>query len=205
MIYGTWINENENENSCSIYTICAKCNIILPVIYILYFYISTSCSMCVVPSIIVFCSSLILCFPGMLLRYCLSDFEMVPVAPIVTSITFAFTFHMHWISIIIIIIVIIVIVVIVLLLLLLFSLVTDLFLALLLNQWWFPPIRLQVSGCSTLHIMCDVPTILSFVGNLLNVFLVFFNIFSESIYYYSIGSSYFWYNLTFQVPHSLYL
>jgi hypothetical protein len=31
----------------------------------------------------------------MLLGYCLSDFEMVPVAPIVTGITFALTFHMR--------------------------------------------------------------------------------------------------------------
>jgi hypothetical protein len=31
----------------------------------------------------------------MLLRYCLSDFEMVPVAPVITGITFAFTFHMR--------------------------------------------------------------------------------------------------------------
>ena len=29
----------------------------------------------------------------MLLGYCLSDSEMVPVAPIITGITFAFTFH----------------------------------------------------------------------------------------------------------------
>ena len=35
----------------------------------------------------------------MLLRYCLSDFEMVPVSPVITGITFAFTFHMHLISI----------------------------------------------------------------------------------------------------------
>ena len=41
----------------------------------------------------------------MLLRYFLSDFEMVPVAPIVTGITFSFTFHMRWIYVIIIIIV----------------------------------------------------------------------------------------------------
>ena len=46
-----------------------------------------------------FCSSLISCLPGMLLRYCLSDIEMVPVALIITGITFAFTFHMLWISI----------------------------------------------------------------------------------------------------------
>ena len=42
-----------------------------------------------------FCTSLISCFPGMLLRYCLSDSEMVPFAPIFTGITFAFTFYMH--------------------------------------------------------------------------------------------------------------
>jgi len=43
--------------------------------------------MCTVPNMAVFCSSLILCFPGMLLRYCLCDFEMVPGTPIIISIT----------------------------------------------------------------------------------------------------------------------
>jgi hypothetical protein len=43
--------------------------------------------------------SLISCFPGTLLRYCLGDFDMVPVAPIITGITFAVTVHMWWISI----------------------------------------------------------------------------------------------------------
>ena len=64
--------------------------------YVLHFYISTFCSMCAGPNMAVFCSSLILCFPDMSLRYCLSDFEMVPVTPIITHITLAFTFHMHW-------------------------------------------------------------------------------------------------------------
>ena len=45
-----------------------------------------------------FCISLISRFPCVLLRYFLSDFEMVPVAPVITGITFAFTFHMRWIS-----------------------------------------------------------------------------------------------------------
>ena len=36
-------------------------------------------------------SSLISCFPGMLLRYCLSDFEMVPLASVLIGITFTFT------------------------------------------------------------------------------------------------------------------
>ena len=48
----------------------------------------------------VFCISLISCFPSTLLRYCLSDLEMVPVTPIITGIYFVFTFHMRWISII---------------------------------------------------------------------------------------------------------
>jgi len=38
-------------------------------------------------------------FPGMLLTYFLNDFEIVPVAPIITGITFVFAFHMHCISI----------------------------------------------------------------------------------------------------------
>ena len=51
---------------------CATCNVIPPVKSVLYFYISTFCSMCAVSNMDVFCSSLITCFPGMLLRYCQS-------------------------------------------------------------------------------------------------------------------------------------
>jgi hypothetical protein len=36
----------------------------------------------------------------MLLRYCLSEFEMVPVAPVVTGITVAFAFHVYCISVV---------------------------------------------------------------------------------------------------------
>jgi len=43
----------------------------------------------------IFCSFLISCFPGMLLQYCLGDFEMIPVTPVITSIAFPFTFHHH--------------------------------------------------------------------------------------------------------------
>ena len=43
--------------------------------------------MCAVSNMAVFCSSLISCFNCMLLRYCLSDLEMVPVAPVITGIT----------------------------------------------------------------------------------------------------------------------
>ena len=62
---------------------------------LLYFYISTFRSMCAVPNMAVFCSSLTSCFPGMLLTYFLNDFEIVPVPPIITGITFVFKFHMR--------------------------------------------------------------------------------------------------------------
>jgi len=42
--------------------------------------------MCAVPNMAVFCSSLTSWFPGMLLMYFLNDFEIVPVALIITSI-----------------------------------------------------------------------------------------------------------------------
>ena len=53
---------------------------------LLHFYISTFWSMCAVPNMAVFCSSLTSCFPGMLLTYFLNDFEIVPVAPIIIII-----------------------------------------------------------------------------------------------------------------------
>ena len=73
---------------------------LVSVLNLLYFYISTFRSMCALPNMAVFCSSLTSCFPGMLLTYFLNYFEMVPVAPIITGITFVFTFHMCCISIV---------------------------------------------------------------------------------------------------------
>jgi hypothetical protein len=68
---------------------------LFPPLIVLHFYISTSRNMCSVYNMAVFCSFLISCSPGTLLRYCLSEFKMVPVAPIVTGITCAFAFHMR--------------------------------------------------------------------------------------------------------------
>ena len=64
-----------------------------------HFYISTFRSMCAVPNMAVFCSSLISWISSTLFRYFLNYFEMVPVAPIITGMTFVFTFHMRCISI----------------------------------------------------------------------------------------------------------
>ena len=46
---------------------------LVSVLNLLYFYISTFRSMCAVPNMAVFCSSLTSCFPGMLLTYFLND------------------------------------------------------------------------------------------------------------------------------------
>ena len=73
---------------------------LVSVLNLLYFYISTFRSMCAVPSMAVFCSSFTSCFPGMLLTYFLNNFEIVPVAPIITGITLIFTFHMRCISVV---------------------------------------------------------------------------------------------------------
>ena len=78
---------------------------LVSVLNLLYFYISTYRSMCAGPNMAVFCSSLTSWSSGMLLTYFLNDFEIVPVAPIITGITLDFTFHMRCISIIIIIII----------------------------------------------------------------------------------------------------
>ena len=72
---------------------------LVPVLALLFFYVSTFRSMCAVPNMVVFCSSLTFCFPGMSLTYFLNDLEMVPVAQIISDITLAFTFHMRCISI----------------------------------------------------------------------------------------------------------
>ena len=64
---------------------------LVSVLNLLYFYISTFRSMCALPNMAVFCSSLTSCFPGMLLTYFLNVFEIVPVSPIITGITFVFT------------------------------------------------------------------------------------------------------------------
>ena len=47
----------------------------------------------------VFCSFLMMCCLGMLIRYFLHYCEMVLVAPIITGITFVVTFHILCISI----------------------------------------------------------------------------------------------------------
>ena len=73
---------------------------LVSVLNLLYFYVSTLWSMCAVPNMAVFWSSLTSCLPGMLLTYFLNVFEIVPVACIITGITFVFTFHMRCISVV---------------------------------------------------------------------------------------------------------
>ena len=61
--------------------------LLVTVLNLLYFYISTFRSMCALPNMAVFWSSLTSYFPGMLLTYFLNYFEIVSVAPLITGIT----------------------------------------------------------------------------------------------------------------------
>jgi len=60
---------------------------LVPALTLLYLYVNTFRSVCAVPNMAVFCSSLTSWFPGMLPTYFLNDFEMVPIANIITGIT----------------------------------------------------------------------------------------------------------------------
>ena len=62
--------------------------LLVSVLNLSYSYISTFRSMFAVPNMAVFHSSLTSWFPGMLLTYFLNVFEIVPVARIITCITF---------------------------------------------------------------------------------------------------------------------
>jgi len=52
-----------------------------PMLNAMYLYISTLCSTVQCTAWLLSGSYLISCFPGALLRYCLSDCQMVPVVP----------------------------------------------------------------------------------------------------------------------------
>ena len=69
---------------------------LVPALALLFFYVSTFRSMCAVPNMDVFCSSLTSWFPGMLLMYFLNDFEMVPFATIITSITLVYYYYYYY-------------------------------------------------------------------------------------------------------------
>jgi hypothetical protein len=59
--------------------------ILFPMLNIFHFHINTFRSMCAVPNMAVFSSSLISCFPGTLLGYFMNDFDMVLVSGISRS------------------------------------------------------------------------------------------------------------------------
>ena len=69
---------------------------LVPALALLYFYVSTFRSTCAVPNMAVFCSSFTSWFPGMLLMYFLNDFEMVPVAPIITDIALVYYYYYYY-------------------------------------------------------------------------------------------------------------
>lgn len=60
--------------------------------------ISTFWSMCSVPSTTAFWTSLMMCFPGMLIRYFVNDSETVTVPSVIMGITYVFAVHTCCIS-----------------------------------------------------------------------------------------------------------
>jgi len=72
-----------------VFAICAICNVISHVKYVLCFYISNSWKYVCSAQYGCFCGTLISCFPSMLHRHCPNDSEIVPVVPLSTGITFA--------------------------------------------------------------------------------------------------------------------
>jgi hypothetical protein len=66
---------------------------LLPMSNVLYVYFSSFRSMCAVPSMAAFCSSLIACYVGMLLGYCLDDSETVSVAAVRGYYRYCFRFY----------------------------------------------------------------------------------------------------------------
>ena len=68
---------------------------LVSVLNLLYFYISTFRSMCAVPNMAVFWSSLTSCFPGMLLTYFLNDFEIIKF--IITIIIIIIIINCNWV------------------------------------------------------------------------------------------------------------
>jgi len=71
---------------------CRVC-VMFPVISFLYLYVNTLRSMCSEPSVAVFATFLMSCFPLTLFRYFLNYMQIVPVASIVNGITVVSTFH----------------------------------------------------------------------------------------------------------------
>ena len=84
--------------SCSVFTVCATCKVISLVKYVLHSYISTSVVFVQCLIWLFFVVPWFRVFPVRCWGIVLSDFEMLPVAPVITGITFAFRFRMRWIS-----------------------------------------------------------------------------------------------------------
>ena len=82
---------------------------LFPMLNVLYCYISTFRSVCVCVCVCVcvraralavlnmadFYSPLIVCFPGLFLRYCVNDFKIVPVTTVFTGIIFVSILHIR--------------------------------------------------------------------------------------------------------------
>ena len=69
--------------------------ILFPMLNVSYVYISIFRSKRAVPNVAVFCSSLMSCFPAILLGYFLNDFDMLPIFLVIIGFSFVFTSHIR--------------------------------------------------------------------------------------------------------------
>ena len=74
---------------------------LVSVVNLLYFYISTSRSVCAVPNMAVFCSSLVSWFPGMLLTYFIIIITIIIIIiEFLTSHLWLGNIHISWVAVI---------------------------------------------------------------------------------------------------------
>jgi len=98
----------ETNHACRVFIVaavlhfamCVIFNVISHAKYVFYFRINNFQSMRKVPNMVVLCTALSSCFPGMLLRNCLNEFQIVSVASINNGINFAFALQVCWISVV---------------------------------------------------------------------------------------------------------
>jgi len=76
---------------------------------------------------------------------------------------------------------------------------------LLLNQWWTPSFRLQVSPYKIFCIMCDVPSIAVHCSEYTEHFPGMASKFFFKPFVTIPVTNYYWYDHTFQVPEMLHL
>ena len=95
-----YIPETNHVSRVCVFAVVLYLQFVLHVILLLPLNIFCTCTLSlsviyVQCPIWLFFMSLISCFPGVLLRYCMSDFELVPVAPTFTGLYYYYYYYYY--------------------------------------------------------------------------------------------------------------